>query len=332
MKAAIVPRYGIKSPTLVSDWPQPLPGDNDLLVRVKGVSINPIDWKIMEGATKLLLPLKPPFIIGNDGAGIVASVGKLVKKFKQGDEIYFRPRKDRVGTFAEYCLIREDEAAIRPGKASWEESAGLPLVALTAWQALFDKAHLKAGQRVLIHAGSGGVGTIAIQLAKNAKAFVITTCGPSGIDLVKRLGADQIVDYREEKFEEVLKDVDVVFDMMGGETLKKSFGVLKPGGVLVTINGIPTPDVAERYGKGIILKTIFKLANIGNHSRAKKAGGRFEYLLMEANGAQLEEIARLVDAGIVSPIVDRVYPIEKVEEAFAYQMSGRAKGKVILTF
>lgn len=331
MKAAVVPKYGIKSPKLVSDWPRPIPGDNDLLIQVKAVSINPIDWKIMEGATKLLLPLKPPFIIGNDGAGIVSGVGKLVKQFKPGDEVYFRPRKDRVGTFAEYCLIREDEAALRPGKSTWEEAASLPLVALTAWQALFDKAGMKAGQRVLIHAGSGGVGTIAIQLAKNAGAHVITTCGPSGIELVKRLGADEIINYREQKFEEILKDIDIVFDMMGGQIMKKSFAVLKPGGVLVTINGIPTPDVADRYGKGFILKTIFKLANNGNHSLARKAGGRFEYLLMEANGAQLEKIAGLVDSGIVKPIVDKVYPFSKIEEAFAYQMSGRAKGKVVLT-
>ncbi|MBL8020537.1 MAG: NADP-dependent oxidoreductase [Leptospirales bacterium] len=331
MKAAVVPKYGIKSPTLVSNWPRPVPGDNDLLIQVKAVSINPIDWKIMEGATKLLLPLKPPFVIGNDGAGIVSGVGKLVKQFKPGDEVYFRPRKDRVGTFAEYCLIREDEAALRPGKSTWEEAAGLPLVALTAWQALFDKAGLKAGQRVLIHAGSGGVGTIAIQLAKNAGAHVITTCGPSGIELVKSLGADEIINYRDQKFDEILKDIDVVFDTMGGQTMKKSFALLKPGGVLVTVNGIPTPDVADRYGKGFILKTIFKIANNGNHSLARKAGGRFEYLLMEANGAQLEKIAKLVDSGIVKPIVDKVYPFSKMEEAFAYQMSGRAKGKVVLT-
>ncbi len=332
MKAAIVPKYGVVAPTLVEDWPRPVPNADDLLIRVRAASINPIDWKIMEGGTKLLLPLKPPFVIGNDGAGIVEEVGQAVKRFKKGDEVYFRPGKDRIGTFAEFCLIRESEAAHRPRKTTWEEAGGLPLVALTAWQALFDKAGLRAGQKVLIHAGSGGVGTIAIQLAKHAGAYVATTCGPGGVELVKKLGADEIINYRDQKFEDVLKDYDVVFDTMGAAVIARSFPILKRGGVLVTVNGIPTPDVADRYGKGIVLKSIFFLANLRNHRMAERAGARFEYLLMDASGEQLEKIARLVDEGVVRPVVDRALPIDDVAAAFAYQMSGRAKGKVVLTF
>lgn len=331
MRAAVIRKYGVPAPEITTTWPKPVPGVNDLLVQVKAASVNPIDWKMMQGKIRALLPVKPPFVAGSDGAGIVAATGSGVTKFKVGDEVIFRPRKERIGTFAEFCLIHEDDAALKPKALSWEEAASLPLVALTAWQAFFVKANLKRGDRVLIHAGSGGVGSIAIQIAKSAGLYVATTCGASGAGLVRELGADQIIDYRSEDFSQKVRDMDAVLDTQGGMILRKSFDVVKPGGTVVTINGIPTPDVAERYDRGFLLKAIFHLANGKNRRLAKRRGINFRYLLMEADGGQLAKIAALADAKKIHAVVEKIFPLEKIAEAFALQQAGRVKGKVLLS-
>jgi len=333
MKAATVPKYGVREPLIVQDFPVPSHSADELLVRVKAASINPIDWKVMEGKVKILLNYRPPFVLGNDGSGVVTQVGANVRGFKVGDEVYFRPGKKRAGgagTFAEYVAVVASDAAIKPSSITFEEAASLPLVGLTSWQALIDRANLQSGQKVLIHSGAGGVGTFAVQLARHKQAFIATTCSAANGDFVKNLGADQIVDYRKEKFDEVLKDFDVVFDTMGGDNALRSISVLKKGGVLVSVQGIPTPDVAKKYGRGALIQTLFSLLNRKLQGKARQSGVRYEYLFMDASGSQLEKIAGLVDSGIIRPIIDRVYPLEQIGEAFAYATLGHSRGKVVL--
>src|SRR4051794_15961737 len=225
MKALAIRRY--KAPMEIMDLPRPEPGAGDLLVRVRAASVNPIDHKLRDGGVKVLLPYSFPLILGNDLAGDVEAVGPGVTRFKVGDAIYSRLDKDRIGAFAEYALVRETAAATKPERLDYVQAASLPLVGLTAWQALIDIAQLHAGQKVLIHAGSGGVGTFAIQLAKHLGARVATTASTKNHALVKSLGADLAIDYRTARFEELAQDQDVVFDTQAGETLLRSFDAIR---------------------------------------------------------------------------------------------------------
>jgi alcohol dehydrogenase len=332
MKASIIRKYGNNDVIeYVKDHPKPILGDGEILIEMRAASVNPIDWKVMRGDTKILFHYKMPHILGNDGAGIVCEIGKGVSQFKLGDEVYFRPGKVKiVGTFAEFCSVREDEAAIKPKNISFEEAAGIPLVGLTSWQALFDLGKLQKGQKVLIHAGSGGVGSIAIQLAKNIGAEVATTTSTSNVALVKSLGADIVIDYKKENFEEKLSNYDLVFDTLGGKTREASYKVLKKGGALVSIYGVPTPNVADEYGLNFIVKGLFSLLNISNAKLAKKYGVNYHYLLMHANGEQLSKIAKLIEVGKIRPLLDKTFDLKDVKEAFAYQQTGRAKGKIAI--
>ena len=245
MKAFIVERYGRKDGVRFGDMPEPELRDDDVLVRVHAAGVNLLDSKIRNGEFKLILPYRLPLILGNDVAGVVTQVGPRVRRFKPGDEVYARPHQDRIGTFAEFISMNEDDVAIKPKKLTMEEAASIPLVGLTAWQALIESANLEKAQKVLIHAGSGGVGTFAIQLAKYVGATVATTTSTANVDLVKRLGADVVVDYKKDDFEKVLRDYDVVVNSLGKETLEKSLRVLKPGGKLISISGPPDPDFAR---------------------------------------------------------------------------------------
>jgi NADPH:quinone reductase-like Zn-dependent oxidoreductase len=229
VKAFIVDRYGKDSTLRAGEWPEPGIGADDVLVRVEAAGVNPLDSKILVGEFTLILPYKPPFVLGHDLAGVVERVGPAVRKFAPGDEVYARPDKDRIGTFAELIAVDEADLARKPAGLSMAEAASLPLVALTAWQALVEKAHLQPGQKVLVHAGSGGVGTIAIQLAKHLGAYVATTTGTANVDWVRELGADEVIDYRKADFEQELHDYDVVLDSLGGENLAKSLRILRPG-------------------------------------------------------------------------------------------------------
>src|SRR5437867_4689803 len=241
MKAFIVDRYKKKGALRFGEMPEPEPGDNDVLVEIHAAGVNMLDSKIRDGEFNLILPYRLPLILGNDVAGIVVRVGRKVRRLKPGDEVYARPHKDRIGTFAELIAMNEDDVALKPKELTMEEAASIPLVGLTAWQALIERANLKKGQKVVIHAGSGGVGTFAIQLAKHVGATVATTTSTANIDLVKSLGADVVVDYTKEDFEKVLRDCDVVLNSLGKDTLKKSLRVLKPGGKLISISGPPDP-------------------------------------------------------------------------------------------
>ena len=330
MKAFIVDRYGGPDRMRAGETPEPEMGENDVLVQIHAAGVNPLDSKIRNGEFKLILPYRLPLILGNEAAGVVVSVGSRVQRFKPGDEVFARPRKGRIGTFAEFIAIAEDDVAHKPKALTMEEAASIPLVGLTAWQALIERAHLKKGQRVLIHAGSGGVGTFAIQLAKHLGAIVATTASATGLDLVKRLGADIAIDYRRDDFETILKDYDVVLNSLGGETLDKSLRVLKPGGTLISISGPPDPDFANEIGASWILRLAMRLLSYRIRRKSRRRHVRYSFLLMRASGEQLRKISSLIDSGIIRPVVDRVFPFDSTKEAMAYVETGRAKGKVVV--
>lgn len=330
MKAFIVDRYGKNERGRIGEMPEPEVRDDDVLVQVYAAGVNLLDSKIRDGEFKLILPYRLPLILGNDVAGIVVRVGRRVRRFKIGDEVYARPDKDRIGAFAEFISMNEDALAIKPKALSMEEAASIPLVALTAWQALIERADLRKGQKVLIHAGSGGVGTFAIQLAKHVGATVATTTSTANVDLVKGLGADIAIDYKTTDFENALRDYDVVLNSLGTETLNKSLQVLKPGGKLISISGPPDPDFAKEIGSSWILRQVMRALSYRIRKKAKRHYVSYSFLFMRANGDQLREITSLIDSGIIRPIVDRVFPFEAIKEALAYVEKGRAKGKVVV--
>ena len=330
MKAFIVDRYRKNDPLRYGDMPEPIPGQDDVLVDVHAAGLNPLDGKIRDGAFKAFIPYRPPFILGHDVAGIVVGIGSNVRRFKIGDEVYARPRDGRIGAFAERIAIDQADVALKPGTIGMEEAASMPLVALTAWQALVERAGLEQGQKVLIHAGSGGVGTIAIQLAKHLGATVATTTSTANADLVKRLGADIVIDYRNQEFDKLLSGYDVVLNSLDSTTLRKSLDVLKPGGKLISISGPPDPDFAQEQGLSWVLRQVMRLLSLGIRRKAAARGVHYSFLFMRANGNQLGQIATLIDKGIIRPVVERIFPFDDTNEALALVETGRAKGKVVV--
>src|SRR5256885_6768331 len=330
MKAFVVDRYGKKEGVRFADMPEPQVRDADVLVRIHAAGVNVLDSKIRDGEFKRILPYRLPLILGNDVAGVVIRVGSNVRRFKAGDEVYARPHKDRIGAFAEFISMNEDDVAIKPKALTMEEAASIPLVGLTAWQALIERANLKPGQKVLIHAGSGGVGTFAIQLAKHVGASVATTTSTPNVDLVKSLGADVVIDYKKEDFEKVLSGYDVVLNSLGKDTLAKSLEVLKPGGKLISISGPPDAAFAKQNGLNWFLQQAMRLLSFGIRKRAKHHGVSYSFLFMRANGEQLSKITSLIESGSIRPVIDRVFPFEATQEALAYIETGRSKGKVVV--
>lgn len=260
MKAMIIDKYG-KVPMRMAEVPIPEINEHEVLAEIYAASINPIDFKIRDGKVKMLLKYEMPLILGNDFAGVIIKVGSKVTRFKVGDEIYARPRKNKIGTFAEYIAIHEDDIALKPKNLSFEEAASIPLVGLTSYQALHDIMQLQKDQKILIHAGSGGVGTFAIQLAKIMGATVTTTASEAGANLVKSLGADEIINYKTEKFEDMLTNYDAVFDTIGGTTLEKSFNIIKSGGNIVSVSGMPNAQFGKEFGSGFFKTLLFSLAS-----------------------------------------------------------------------
>ena len=330
MKAFSISRYGKNVQGQIGEMPTPELGDNDVLVQVYAAGVNLLDSKTRNGEFKFISPYRMPLILGHDVAGVVVGVGSRVRRFKLGDEVYSRPDDMRIGTFAEFIAIKEESVAIKPKAISMEDASSIPLVGLTAWQALVEIAHLKKGQKVLIHAGSGGVGTFAIQLAKHLGATVATTTSTANIALVKSLGADVVIDYKATQFETVLHDYDVVLASLAPDALAKSLKVLKPGGKLISISGPPTPEFVEEIRANWILKFVMTLLSFGIRRKANRHRVSFDFLYMKASGDQLREITELIDSGIIHPVVDRVFPFESTNEALAYVETGRAKGKVVI--
>ena len=330
MKAFLLERYGKKAALRSAEMSMPELCDDEVLVQVHAAGVNLLDSKIRDGEFKLILPYRLPLVLGHDVAGVVVKVGPRVRQFKLGDEVYARPDDFRIGTFAEFVPVKEASLAPKAKGLTMEEAASIPLVALTAWQALIAKADLKKGQKVFIQAGSGGVGTFAIQLAKHLGATVATTTSTTNVSLVKSLGADIVIDYKTQDFADVLRDYDVVLNSQDGKTLEKSLRVLKAGGKLITISGPPDPEFGKDIGAPGFVKLVMRLLSSGIRRKAKSRGVGFSFLFMKANGSQLREITRLFDAGVIRPVMDRVFPFESTNEALAYVEAGRAKGKVVI--
>jgi NADPH:quinone reductase-like Zn-dependent oxidoreductase len=331
MKAYIVKSYGKKEKLHLTDWAEPTVNENDVLVQVHSAGVNSLDSLIRNGEFKLFLPYKPPFVNGHDVAGVVTKVGSKVSKFKVGDEVYSRVSDYRIGTFAEYISIDENDVALKPNNISMEEAGSIPLVGLTSWQALVEIANIKKGQKVFIQAGSGGVGTFAIQLAKHLGAFVATTTSKNNIDLVKSLGADLIIDYKTEDFETKLKDYDLVLHSnRDTKILEKSLRILKSGGQLISLVGPPTPEFATAIGLPWYLKMVISLLSLSARKKARKMNVSFKFLFMKAEGSQLSQITKLIEAGVIKPVIDKVFPFEQTNEALSYVETGRSKGKVVI--
>jgi len=329
MRAMIIDNYG-KVPMRLAELPTPEIDEYEVLAEIHAASINPVDFKIRDGKVKLLVKYKMPLILGNDFSGVVTKVGAKVTRFKVGDEIYARPRKSKIGTFAEYIAIHEDDIALKPKNLNFEEAASIPLVGLTSYQALTDILQLKKGQRILIQAGAGGVGTFAIQLAKLMGATVATTASEAGANLVKSLGADEIINYKTEKFEEILKNYDAVFDTLGGEILEKSFEVIKSGGKIVSVSGLPNARFGKEYGSGFFKTLLFSAASHNLTALEKKHNVQYSFLFMKPSGEQLRIIANFIESGKIKPVIDRVFPFHEAQKAMEYAEAGRAKGKIIL--
>ena len=329
MKAFLIDRYG-KHAGRIGEVPEPSVGVHDVLIQIHASSLNMLDSKIRTGEFKLLLPYSLPLTLGNDLAGIVVRVGAAVKRFKPGDEVYARPPEERIGTFAEMIAVNENALAFKPANISMAQAASLPLVALTAWQVLVETAQLKKGQNVLIHAGAGGVGSLAIQLAKHLGAFVATTTSTANVEWVKALGADVVIDYTQQNFESVLRDYDVVLNSLGADILDKSLKVLKTGGQLISISGPPTPQFAQERGAPWAIRQVMRLLSFGIRRKAHKQGIRYAFVFMRAHGAQLQEITSLIESGALRPVIDRTYPLESTAEALRYIEQGRSKGKVVI--
>ena len=305
MKAAILNDYG--TPVVVTEVGAPALLDDSVVIEVHASSVNPVDNLIRAGYLKGVLPIRFPYTMGNDVSGVITQIGRNVTRFAVGDAVFARPNSMQSGTFADYVVVKEQDLARKPANLSHEQAASLPLVALTAWQALVSKAQLQPGQKVLIQGGSGGVGSIAIQLAKHLGAIVVATTSAENVALVKSLGADQVIDYKSQDFTAVVKDCDVVLDTLGGATRTRSLSVLKKGGYLISII-VPADATGE----------------------AEKLGVRSEAFLMWPSGEQLASIGDLVERGIIKPVIDRVYALADVQAALDHSQSGRAKGKIVV--
>ncbi|TWC66579.1 NADP-dependent oxidoreductase [Herbaspirillum sp. SJZ099] len=330
MKAFIIKRYGRNNRLHPADMPEPDVRDDDVLVQVHAAGVNLLDAKIRNGEFKLILPYGLPLILGNDVAGVVIKTGAKVSRFKPGDEVYARPDKGRIGTFAEFISMNEKDVSLKPESISMEEAASLPLVGLTAWQALVEKAGLKKGQKVFIQAGSGGVGTFAIQLAKHLGATVAASTSAANADWVRRLGADIVIDYKRDDVEKILSDYDVVLHSQDGKTMEKSMRILKKGGTLVSISGPPDSDFAKEIGASWLVASIMRILSFGAKRKARQCNVNFSFLFMRANGEQLKRIASLVDSGAIRPVVDKVFAFDAANDALDYVEAGRAKGKVVI--
>lgn len=331
MKAFILDAYKKNGALRLADMPDPQMSANDVLVRIHATGLNPLDAKIRDGVFKLFLPYRPPFILGHDLAGTVVGVGDSVRRFKVGDEVYARPRDHRIGTFAEMIAVDAADLALKPKTLSMTQAASIPLVGLTAWQALVEVGQLKPGQKVFIQAGSGGVGSFAIQLAKHLGATVATTTSAANAELVKSLGADVVIDYRTQDFEQLLSGYDLVLNSQDDKTLAKSLTVLKPGGKLISISGPPDVAFAKSLRLNLFLRFVMWMLSRSLLKKAQRRGIDYSFLFMRADGQQLGEITRLIEAGVIRPVIDGVFPFAQMAEALVRVEGGRARGKVVVS-
>jgi NADPH:quinone reductase-like Zn-dependent oxidoreductase len=331
MKAFIIDRYKPADGGHLADVDDPAPGADQVLVEVHAAGVNMLDAKIRNGEFKVFLKFAMPLVLGNDVAGVVTAIGAGVERFRVGDEVYARPPADAIGTFAELIAVDETAVARKPTGLSMVEAASIPLVGLTAWQALVERAKVQPGERVFIQAGSGGVGTIAIQLAKQLGATVATTTSAANAELARDLGADVVIDYRTQDFEAILADYDVVLHSQDAKQLEKSLRILKPGGRLISISGPPDPAFASEVGAPWFVRSVLAITSASVRRQARRRGVDYQFLFMRAEGDQLAELASLIDAGAIRPVIDRTFPLAATLEAITHVESGRSRGKVVVT-
>lgn len=329
--AAFIGGYGPDQVLKLGDFPAPSLSLSDILVKVHAASVNPIDFKLRDGKFRFLRSYRFPLILGHDCAGEVVAIGEKVTRFKVGDRIFSRPRNGRIGTFAQFIAIDQNEAALMPPNLNYHEAASLPLVALTSWQALVDRAQLRPRQTILIPAGSGGVGTFAIQLAKHLGTEVWTTTSAKNVALVKALGADHVINYQNENVEERVKNLDCVFDTLGGNFLDKSFTITRPQGWIVSIAGSPDFRTAREMNLDVVRSLLLGVLGLRVSLKAKQAGVNYRFIFMKPQGDELAQIATLVTKGVIKPVVDRVFPISECQLAVEYSASGRARGKIVIS-
>ena len=330
MKAFTFKRYG-KSPELgFDDVDFPSPGDDEILVKVYAVGLNPIDNMIPTGMFKRVLHFSLPATLGSDVSGVVVATGRRVTRFNAGDEVFASIFDRGTGSLAEFVRVPENLAALKPATLDFVQAASLPMVSLTSWQALTERAKLRAGQKVFIPAGSGGIGSFAIQLAKHLGATVGTTTSTANIDWVSRLGADEVVDYKKQEFEKVLSGYDIVLGTIRGDAIEKSTQILKPGGKIVSLIGpLDTAFARERH-LNVFLRFVLGLMSRKIMQLSKKRGLTYSFLFVRPDGSQLSQIAELMDAQRIKPVIDNVFPFAETGDAFAYLARGHAKGKVVV--
>lgn len=330
MKALTFKRYG-KSPDIgLTDLPRPTLRPDELLVEVHAAAVNPIDNMILTGIFKPILDFQFPATVGSDLAGVVTEVGSRVTRFKPGDAIFANIFDLGTGSIAEFAVVPESAAALKPANLDFVQAASIPMVGLTSWQALKERAHLRAGQKVFIPAGAGGIGTFAIQLAKHLGAKVGTTTSTGNVALVRSLGADEVVDYKKQEFENVLRGYDAVLGTIRGDALEKSIGILTPGSKIVSLVGPLDAAFARDRRLNIVLTCLFRLMSRKIMRLAKKRDVTYSFLFARPDGAQLAEIGKLLEQGHIRPVIDRVFPFEQAKEALAYLAQGHAKGKVVI--
>jgi len=330
MRAAFISKYGHTEKLAFGDFDVPTPNESEILVEIFAASLNPIDFKIRDGKIKFLRSYSFPLILGHDLAGVVSAVGSKVTRFKKGDKVFSRPRNGSTGSLAQYIAIDENDLALMPKNLSYSEAASIPLVGLTSWQALLETAGMKQGHRVFIQAGSGGVGTFAIQLAKHFGAHVITSTSSRNIDFVRSLGAIDVIDYKNQKFEEVLSNVDIVFDTLGGEALYKSFQVIRPGGWVVSISGDPDQRLAKDMNLNFLKSLVLRMVGRKANHLARKAHANYRFIFMKPSGDQLAQIASLVEEGQIKPVIDREFSFSESQQAMDYLEAGHSRGKVVI--
>ncbi|MEJ2406617.1 MAG: NADP-dependent oxidoreductase [Candidatus Thiodiazotropha sp.] len=305
MRAVRIHNYGGPEQMHLESIAVPKPTDGEVLIKIHAAGVNPVDWKIREGYLSEIIPHNLPLTLGWDFAGEVIDIGKNVNKWRIGDAVYARPDLSKNGSYAEYITVSENEIAAKPTTLNWQKSAAVPLVTLTAWQALNDIGQIKQGDRVLIHAGAGGVGIAAIQLAKKAGATVYTTASSRNIEFLKHLGADDVIDYSKQDFSK-LNSLDIVFDTMGGEILEKSWPTLKRGGHLISIAEVPSDELAAKHEVSA------------------------SFCFVQANAGQLSKIAKLIDSGDISVEVDSVFRLDDIVKAHKKSESGHTRGKIVI--
>jgi len=330
MKALVFKRYGGPDQIAFADIPRPVPKPDEILVQVHAAGLNPIDNAIPKGTFKPILKFQLPATLGSDLAGIVVEVGSRVTWFKPGDAVFASIFDLGTGAFAEYAVVPENAAALKPANLDFVQAASIPMVGLTSLQALKERAQIKPGQNVFIPAGAGGIGTFAIQLAKHLGAKVATTTSAGNVDMVRGLGADEVIDYKKQEFEDVLRDYDAVLGTVRGDSIKKSLQILKSKGKVVSLIGPPDAAFGHSRGMSFFMVFVFGLLSRKIIRRAKKRGVEYSFLFVHPDGGQLTEIAKLLDAGTIRPVIDKVFPFNQAKEALAYLEKGRAKGKVVV--